>query len=115
MFAVLILTTVFGWRGSSGAQTLPPKSSGCTPNGNRFNLEALKDAVSQFGEYVAVLPNRRGHGADLVYGVTRDERYFLPPTTFAGTVIDAYYVQRDSSDCAADFESGFPCCSHWYR
>src|SRR5579871_1092387 len=76
--------------------------AGCTPNGNRFNLELLTNALGQFDESVAVLPGSGVGGADLVVGTALDTRA-LPPVGFVGDIMaDAIYVQRDASDCGAD-------------
>ncbi len=89
------------------AQATRSATSGCTPSGNRFNLEPLVNAVSQFNESVAVLPSRGGNGVDLVVGTALDNRA-LPPDGFLGFPADAFYVQADNSICAADFEGELP-------
>lgn len=82
--------------------------AGCMPNGNKFNLAPLKNAVGQFDESVAVLPGSGVSGADLVVGTALDTRA-LPPVGFVGDVMaDAIYVQRDASDCGADMEGELP-------
>jgi hypothetical protein len=91
------------YQGLLTAQT----ARGCTPNGNRFNLEPLANAVSQFNESVAVIPNRGGNEGDLVVGTALDNRA-LPPDGFLGFPADAFYVERDNSSCAADTEGEFP-------
>ena len=104
VFTLLLLAGVFG-RASASAPAAP---SGCIPNGNRFNLESLTNAVSQFNESVAFLPSRGGNGADLVVGTAMDERA-LPPLGFlSGVPADAFYVQRDSSSCRPDSEGELP-------
>jgi hypothetical protein len=86
------------------------KASGCTPNGNRFDLEALTNAAfyGQYNEAVAVIPNRGGNGADLVVGGAEDERFLNPQIEYDGFYSPSYYVQRDNTNCAADFEGGMP-------
>jgi len=88
--------------------TAQEASTGCTPNGNKFNLAPLKNAVGQFDESVAVLPGAGLNGADLVIGTALDTRP-LPPVGFVGDIMaDAIYVQRDASDCGADLEGELP-------
>ncbi|MBZ5706110.1 MAG: hypothetical protein LAN63_12205 [Acidobacteriia bacterium] len=105
--AVLILAVILACPTFLAAQASRSASAGCAPNGNRFNLEPLANAVGQFNETVAVLPNRGGNGVDLVVGTALDDRS-LPPIGFLGFPADAFYVQRDNSNCAADFEGEFP-------
>ncbi len=80
-------------------------SSGCNPNGNRFDLEPLVNAplLGQANESVALIPGRGGNGVDLVVGTAADAR---PLILFDGPPNPAYYVQRDNSNCEADFEGG---------
>ena len=90
--------------------------SNCTPNGNRFNLEKLKGpqggvgqfVATQFDESVAVLPNQGRNGADLVLGAAMDERALPPEGFFSGIPADAFYIQRDKSDCVANTEGELP-------
>jgi hypothetical protein len=90
------------------AQDLPAATSGCSPNGNRFNLEPQANALSQFNESVAVLLNAGVNGGDLVVGTAQDERG-LPPVGFnAGIPADGFYVQRGNSTCVADLEGELP-------
>lgn len=85
-------------------------ATGCTPNGNRFDLEPLTNAAfyGQYNEAVAMIPHRGGDGADLVVGGAEDERILNPDIQYDGFYSPAYYVQRDNSNCAADFEGGIP-------
>ena len=117
VFTLLLLIAVLSLGESLCAATKKAAAtSGCTPNGNRFNLEPLNNppggidqiAATQFDESVAVIPNRAAHGSDLVVGAAMDERP-LPPEGFNGGVqADAFYIQRDKSDCAADTEGELP-------
>lgn len=95
---------------SSSAAEETKASPGCTPNGNRFDLEALTDAAfyGQYNEAVAVIPNRGGNDADLVVGGALDERFLNTQIEYDGFYSPSYYVQRDNSTCAADFEGGMP-------
>jgi hypothetical protein len=80
---------------------------GCNPNGNLFNLAPLVNASlhGQANESVALLAGRGGNGADLVVGAALDYRQLVE---FDGFPNDVYYVQRDNSSCAADFDGGLP-------
>jgi hypothetical protein len=95
---------------TSSAHGQPITTQGCTPNGNRFDLEPLTNAAfyGQYDEAVAVIPNRGNHGADLVVGGAEDERVLNPDIQYDGSYSPAYYVQRGNSRCAADFEGGLP-------
>lgn len=112
MIAALSICVImaFGLHTTAAAQQPQKPGSGCTPNGNRFDLEALTDAAfyGQYNEAVAVIPNRGGNGADLVVGGAEDERVLNPQIEYDGFYSPAYYVQRDNSNCAADFEGGIP-------
>ena len=112
VFTLLMLTGVVGL--SSFANAGSAASSGCSPNGNRFNLEPLVNTpfvgfqpfLTQGSESLAVLPQRGGNGNDLVVGAAQDARSFgqqlvQPP-------FSAFYVQRDNASCAADFEGLVP-------
>ena len=109
LFSALLLLAIgiSLWPSSAAGET---KASGCTPNGNRFDLEALTDAAfyGQYNEAVAVIPNRGGNGTDLVVGGALDERFLNPLIEYDGFYSPSYYVQRDNSNCAADFEGGMP-------
>lgn len=80
--------------------------SGCNPNGHQFDLEGLHDAplFGQADESVALLLARGGDGADLVVGTGLDGR----PLDFVGYPNPLYYVERDNTNCVADFEGGVP-------
>lgn len=107
MAAVAICAILFGLQLTAAAQ-LP--QAGCAPDGNRFDLEALTNAAfyGQYGEAVAFIPNRGGNGADLVVGTALDERFLNPAIQYDGFYSPSYYVQRDNTTCAADFEGGLP-------
>src|SRR5580700_10559820 len=109
LFSALLLLAIgiSLWPSSAAGET---KASGCTPNGNRFDLEALTDAAfyGQYNEAVAVIPNRGGNGTDLVVGGALDERFLNPLIEYDGFYSPSYYVQRDNLNCAADFEGGMP-------
>jgi hypothetical protein len=111
IFPILLVFAVGLSLGSSSAtgQTSAPQG-GCAPNGNRFDLEPLTNAAfyGQYKEAVAVILNRGGNGADLVVGGAEDERFLNPLIQYDGFYSPAYYVQRDNSNCAADFEGGIP-------
>ena len=90
-----------------------PVVAQCTgPNGNRFNLEPRPNAVVQTADSVAVLPNGAGSGRDLVVAAGSDGRGLF--SNLNATLISegAFYVQRSSSNCAADFEGGLPSISN---
>src|SRR5450755_2688197 len=94
--------------GALSACAAQPSVTSCAPNGNTFNLQAAKNAVGQFNETVAVLPNAGSNGGDLVFGTALDARS-LPPLGFLpGQDADAFYVQRGNSNCAADLEGELP-------
>jgi hypothetical protein len=94
--------------GAATGQAAQPSVTGCTPNGNTFNLQAAANAVGQFNETVAVLLNAGSSGGDLVFGTALDARS-LPPLGFLpGQDADAFYVQRSNSSCAADLEGELP-------
>jgi hypothetical protein len=67
----------------------------CT--GTRFNLEPRTSPLPQNTESVDFLLNRVSPGVDLVVGAANDQR-----TSLGG--FDAYYVHRQGSNCATDFE-----------
>jgi hypothetical protein len=108
--AVAIGAMILGFQSTSVAQQPLNPGSACTPNGNRFDLEPLTSAAfyGQYNEAVAVIPNRGGHGADLVVGGAMDERFMNPGIEYDGFYSPSYYVQRDNSNCASDFEGGMP-------
>jgi hypothetical protein len=83
-------------------------AGGCTPNGNKFDLAPLLNAVGQYDESVAVLPGGGLNGADLVIGTALDTRALLPVGFVGDVMADAMYVQRDASDCGADLEGELP-------
>jgi hypothetical protein len=62
--------------------------------------------LTQASESVAFLPHRGGNGDDLVVGAALDARPF--GQEFNGSDNDAYYVERDNDNCAADFEGPVP-------
>jgi hypothetical protein len=99
VFVVPVLMVVLGWQGSLNAQ--------CAPSGHIFNLEPRKNAsfLSQFDQSLALLSNRSGSGNDLVVGSAEDAR---PLVSQSLTFNDAFYVGRDSSNCAAAVEGGMP-------
>jgi len=104
-FTVAVLSFIAMLSLSARAQDSP---TGCAPNGNKFNLAPLTNAVGQYDESVAVLPGAGLNGTDLVVGTALDTRA-LPPVGFVGDVMaDAMYVQRDASDCGADMEGELP-------
>src|SRR5580658_3762578 len=80
----------------------------CAPNGNKFNLAPLQNAVGQYDESVAVLPGGGLNGADLVVGTALDTRALLPVGFVGDVMADAMYIQRDASDCGADMEGELP-------
>src|SRR5579864_5205514 len=98
-FVMPVLMVVLGWQGRLNAQ--------CPPNGHIFNVESLTNAnlLSQFDESVAFLLNPSGNGKDVVVGAAEDKRplveKFFPYN-------DAFYVGRDSSNCAAAVDGGMP-------
>jgi hypothetical protein len=108
--AVAVGAIMIGFQSTSVAQQSLSPTSGCTPNGNRFDLEPLTSAAfyGQYNEAIAVIPNRGGNGADLVVGGAEDERVLNPDIQYDGFYSPAYYVHRDNSNCDADFEGGIP-------
>lgn len=116
VFTLLMLAAVLSTASLSATtkKMMPATGSGCNPDGNRFNLEPLANApflnfeafVTQANESVAVLPDRAGNSGDLVVGTALDARAL--DGTFNNFATDAYYVQRDNANCAADFESFVP-------
>jgi hypothetical protein len=88
------------------AGQLPSAASGCNPNGHQFDLEGRVDAplFGQADESVALLLGRGRHGADLVMGAGLDGR----PLDFVGYPNPLYYVERDNTNCVANFEGGVP-------
>lgn len=92
------------------AGTRPAGSSGCNPNGNQFDMESLVNAplAGQVNESVGFILGRGGNGVDLVVGAAQDVRVLNPQLVYDGFPYSAYYVQRDNSNCAADFEGGYP-------
>ena len=108
--AVAIGAMMIGFQSTSVAQQPLNPTSVCTPNGNRFDLEPLTNAAfyGQYNEAVAVIPNRGGHGSDVVVGGAMDERFMNPAIEYDGFYSPSYYVQRDNSNCAPDFEGGMP-------
>jgi hypothetical protein len=90
----------------AAGQTKTP-ASGCNPNGNTFNLAPPVNASlhGQANESVALLPGRGSHGADLVVGAGLDYRQLVFDSGFPNPL---YYVQRNNTNCAADFEGPLP-------
>jgi hypothetical protein len=84
--------------------------SGCNPDGNQFDLESPVNAplVGQVNESVGFILGRGGNGVDLVVGAAQDARVLNPEFNYDGFPMPSYYVQRDNSNCAADFEGGLP-------
>ncbi len=85
--------------------------SGCTPNGHQFDLEPLVNPTAitgQANDSVGFILGRGGKGVDLVVGAAVDARILNPVLFYTGFYFPAYYVQRDNSNCAADFEGGAP-------
>lgn len=102
--AVLIVAISPAARG----QTAEPLAAACSPNGNTFNRQPAPNAVGQYDQTVAMLPNAGSGGGDLVFGTALDARA-LPPLGFLpGQSADAFYVQRSNSNCAADLEGELP-------
>ncbi len=101
---------MFGLDSTLMAQQPPQPASGCAPDGNRFDLEPLTSAAfyGQYNEAVAAIPNRGGNGADVVVGGAEDERFMNPAIQYDGFYSPSYYVERDNSNCAPDFEGGMP-------
>lgn len=71
------------------------------PNGNIFNLEPRSNAVVQAAKSIAFLPGAGSGGGDLVVGTATDMRGIAATN-------DEFYVERSSTNCAADFEGGLP-------
>jgi hypothetical protein len=105
---LLILTGLLSLPAVAG--TRPAGSSGCGPNGNQFDLEPLLNAplAGQVNESVGFILGRGGNGVDLVVGAAQDVRVLNPQLIYDGFPYPAYYVERDNSNCAADFEGGTP-------
>jgi hypothetical protein len=84
--------------------------SGCNPNGHQFDLEPVVNAplAGQANESVGFILGRGGNGVDLVVGAAEDVRVLNPVLVYDGFPFPAYYVQRDNSTCAPDFEGGTP-------
>ena len=61
--AVAVGAIMIGFQSTSVAQQSLSPTSGCTPNGNRFDLEPLTNAAfyGQYNEAIAVIPNRGGN------------------------------------------------------
>jgi hypothetical protein len=99
IFVIPVLLVVLGGQGSLNAQ--------CTPSGHVFNLEPLQNASfgSQSDESLAFLPNRSGGSNDLVVGTAEDARPLYDQSLPSN---DAFYVGRDSSNCAAAVDGGMP-------
>src|SRR5271156_2369693 len=88
-----------------GGKPFAHAASSCNgPNGSLFNLEARTNAVVQVAQSVAFLPGRTGQGNDLVVSTASDARGLLTNTTSTLQSEDAFYVQRSSENCVADFE-----------
>jgi hypothetical protein len=106
MKARTIVFTLLMLAGMLGLPALASARSGCNPNGHQFDLEGLVDAplFGQADESVALLLARGGDGADLVLGAGLDGR----PLDFVGYPNPLYYVERDNTNCVADFEGGVP-------
>jgi hypothetical protein len=106
---LLILAGLLTLPAFAGTQRAP--GSGCTPNGHQFDLEPLVNPTaitSQANESVGFILGRGGEGVDLVVGAAVDARILNPNLFYDGFYLPAYYVQRDNSNCAADFEGGAP-------
>lgn len=71
-------------------------------SGSRFNLEPRLNAGPQNSESVDFLPNRVSPGVDLVVGAGDDQAADGNSNRLGG--LDAYYVQRQGSNCKVSFE-----------
>jgi|HubBroStandDraft_1064217.scaffolds.fasta_scaffold00217_17 hypothetical protein len=107
-FTLLILAGMLSLPAFAGAR--PATGLGCGPNGNQFDLEPLVNSPfdGQSWESVGFIPGRGLDGADLVVGAAWDVRILNPVLIYDGFPLPAYYVQRDNSNCVADFEGGAP-------
>lgn len=89
-------------------ELLPPVVSGASVtvnpncNGARFNLEPRLNAGPQNSESVDFLLNRVGPGQDLVVGAGNDQAGNGLANRMGG--FDGYYVFRQGTNCAANFE-----------
>ena len=99
IFVIPVLLVVLSGQGTLNAQ--------CATSGHVFNLEPLQNAsfASQDDESLAFLLNRSGGSNDLVVGTAVDARPLYDSSIPSN---DAFYVGRDSSNCAAAVEGGMP-------
>ena len=102
----IIVLTLLMVAGMLGLPAFASARSGCNPNGHQFDLEGLVNAplFGQADESVALLLGRGRDGADLVVGAGLDGR----PLDFVGYPNPVYYVERDNTNCTANFEGGVP-------
>jgi hypothetical protein len=103
----VLMVTLFLSAAFTGLQPLAQAAtSPCnSQNGNLFNLEPRPNAVVQVAASLAVLPNPVNNN-DLIVAAGEDARGLeVNPPIISG---DAFYVERSGSNCAPDFEGGFP-------
>jgi hypothetical protein len=101
-----VVFTLLTLAGMLGLPAFASARSGCSPNGHQFDLEGLADAplFGQANESVALLLGRGRDGNDLVVGAGLDGR----PLDLVGYPNPLYYVERDNTNCVANFEGGVP-------
>jgi hypothetical protein len=99
-----ICALLLGLQSLAGAQETKKPSPSCNPNGATFNFAPLVNASlhGQANESIGFMLGRGGNGNDLVVGAALDYRF---NALFPG---EAYYVERDETNCAPDFEGAPP-------
>lgn len=81
------------------------------PDGNQFDLESLVNAplVGQANEFGGFDPRAVAAMASTWWwGAAMGARVLNPEFTYGWFPRPSHYVQRDNSNCAADFENGLP-------
>ncbi len=101
---ITICAMLLGLQLTAMAQQTRKPSPSCSPNGATFNFAPLVNASlhGQANESVGFMLGRGGNGNDLVVGAALDYRF---NALYPG---DAYYVERDETNCAPDFEGTPP-------
>src|SRR5437763_7538775 len=103
LFCIISIVILFVGRSPAQEASLVVNSGCNAASGTRFNLEPRLNAGQQNTESLDFLLNRVSSGVDLVVGAANDQTSGGRPNPRLDS-FDAYYVHRQRTNCAANFE-----------